>query len=54
VAEETAPGVIEHWAKVPVLALAPDEPFTPPQLPGGVTAAIDAVDWASLLVRQPQ
>jgi dethiobiotin synthetase len=51
VAEETAPSVIERWAGVPVLALAPHEPFTPPQLPGGVISAIDAVDWATLLHR---
>jgi dethiobiotin synthetase len=47
-AEETNPRAIEKWGKVPVLCLAPDESFKSPALPGGVAAAIDNVDWASL------
>lgn len=48
VAEETNPRAIEKWGKAPVLCVAPDEPFHPPALPGGVVAAVDAVDWGEL------
>ena len=48
-AEETAPDIIQHWARVPILGLVPDEPFKPPTLPSGITAAIDRIDWAALL-----
>lgn len=45
VAEETNPRSIERWGKVPVLCLVPDEKLTPLQLPPGIVAAIDTVDW---------
>lgn len=45
VAEETCAGEIERLGRVPVLAVVPFEPFTPPTLPAGVRSAIDAVDW---------
>src|ERR1019366_10300384 len=48
-AEETNPRAIEKWGKVPVLCLAPDEPFKSPALPAGVVAAIENVDWEKLL-----
>ena len=48
VATETNPASIERWGRVPVLAICPDEPFTPPALPAGVAEAVGAVDWAGL------
>jgi dethiobiotin synthetase len=45
VAEETNLRVIEKWAKVPLLTVVPDEAFTPPDLTGGIIAAIGRVDW---------
>jgi dethiobiotin synthetase len=47
VAEETNPGAIEKWGTIPVLCLAPDEPFKSPGLPPGAQAAINNVDWES-------
>ena len=49
VAEETAAAEIERFGKVPVLALVPDEPAPPPEIPPGVMSAIGFVDWLSLL-----
>ncbi|MGN6727089.1 MAG: dethiobiotin synthase [Tepidisphaeraceae bacterium] len=49
-AEETAAAEIERFGRVPVLALAPDEPFTPPTIPPGVLSAIGFVDWESRLL----
>ncbi len=48
-AEETNPRAIEKWGKVPVLCLSPEEAFEPPNMPGGVWAAIESVDWAQLM-----
>jgi dethiobiotin synthetase len=48
VAEEGNPRAIEHCGRVPVLTIVPDEPFTPPDLPPGIVAAIDRVDWDRL------
>ena len=48
VAEESNPGAIEKWGKVPVLCLVPNEKITPPAIPPGITAAIDQVDWSRL------
>ncbi|HEX8339968.1 MAG TPA: dethiobiotin synthase [Tepidisphaeraceae bacterium] len=45
-AEETAAAEIERHGRVPVLAIAPREGFTPPHLPAGVMAAVGRVDWA--------
>jgi dethiobiotin synthetase len=45
VAEETNPGSIETWGKVPVLCMVPDEKPTGLQLPPGIVAAIETVDW---------
>ena len=47
VAEEMNPRIISRWGRVPVLCVVPDEAVTesPPTLPAGVTAAVDAVDW---------
>jgi dethiobiotin synthetase len=52
VAEETNPRVIARWGRTPVLCVVPDEPLSgsPPSLPPGVAAAIDAVDWQQLTV----
>ncbi|HSV16640.1 MAG TPA: dethiobiotin synthase [Tepidisphaeraceae bacterium] len=47
-AEETNPRAIERWGKVNVLCLTPDEAFKAPNIPDGVVAAIDAVDWGRL------
>ena len=48
VATETNPDAIQRWGRVPVLCVCPDEPFTLPQLPAGVAAAVGAVDWVGL------
>jgi len=48
IAEETNPSAIEKYGKIPVLCLAPHEPFKPPAIPPGVIAAIDNVDWETL------
>ena len=45
VAEETNPRAIEKWGKVPVLCVVPDEKIPGLQLPPGVIAAIERVDW---------
>lgn len=45
VAEETNLSMIEKWGKAPLLAVVPNEPFTPPNLPPGVVAAVERVDW---------
>ena len=47
-AEETNPAAIEKYGKIPVLCLTPQENFTPPTIPRGITAAIDNVDWETL------
>lgn len=44
-AEESNPRSIEKWGKVPVLCLVPDEKLTGLQLPAGIVAAIETVDW---------
>lgn len=49
IAEETNPRAIEKWGKVSVLAIVPDEKFQPPDLPPGIVAAIDRVDWQELI-----
>jgi dethiobiotin synthetase len=49
IAEETNPREIEKWAKVPVLAIVPQEPVPPGALPPGITAAIDLVNWDRFL-----
>ena len=48
VAEETNPGAIEKWGKVPVLCIVPEEPLNGRTLPPGVVAAIDTVDWTRI------
>jgi dethiobiotin synthetase len=48
-AEETNPRAIERWGKTSVLCLVPEERVIPPRLPEGIVAAIDSVDWKSLL-----
>ena len=45
VAEETNLRVIEKWSKTSLLTVVPDEPFTWPDLPGGIIAAMERVDW---------
>ena len=47
-AEETNPRVIEKWGRAPVLCLAPDEPIIFPNLPAGIVAAFEPVDWKRL------
>ena len=49
VPEETNPREIEKWAKVPVLAIVPDEKVPEGELPPGIISAIDQVDWERLL-----
>ena len=49
VAEETAAAEIERHGGVSVLAIVPQEPFTPPRLPAGILAAIARVDWPGRL-----
>lgn len=49
VAEETNPAQIQRIGQTPVLCLTPDEPFTPPHLPPGITNAIAQVDWESVM-----
>lgn len=45
VAEESNPRSIERWGKVPVLCVVPDEKLAPLELPPGIIAAIETVDW---------
>jgi dethiobiotin synthetase len=45
VAEETNPRVIEKWGRTSVLCVVPDERFVSPNLPPGVVAAVEPVDW---------
>ena len=52
VAEETNPDAIERWGRVPVLCLVPNEPMISPQLPEGIRAAIDQVNWMNLTTGQ--
>ena len=47
-AEETNPRAIEKWGKVPVLCLVPEDKLDGLQLPPGIVAAIDTVDWEPL------
>ena len=47
-AEESNPRQIERLARVPILCIVPDEPFAPPNLPDGITAAVGQVDWMKL------
>jgi dethiobiotin synthetase len=49
IAEETAPRYVEKFAKVPVLAIVPNEPaLRRPPLPVSITSPIDMVDWGGL------
>jgi dethiobiotin synthetase len=52
IAEETNPRAIEKWGKVPVLCLVPEDKLGGLQLPDGIVAAIDTVDWEKLIVRR--
>jgi dethiobiotin synthetase len=45
VAEETNPRAIEKWGRVPVLSIVPDEKIEDANLPPGVVAAIETVEW---------
>ena len=51
VAEETSPREIEKWAKVPVLAIVPQEKIPEGELAGGIVGAIDLVDWERFTTR---
>ena len=51
VATETNPDAIRRWGRVEVLCVCPDEPFDVPEMPEGVAAAVDGVDWWSLARR---
>jgi len=51
IAEETNPRAIEKWGKVSVLCLVPDELVGGLQLPAGIVAAIDRVDWENWIQR---
>jgi dethiobiotin synthetase len=48
VATETNPRALERWGKVPVLCVVPDEPVDGINLPPGVVAAVEALDWGGL------
>ena len=49
VAEETNPGAIEKWGKVPVLCIVPDvKEAIGLRMPEDVAAAVATVDWAGL------
>ena len=48
VAEETNLREIEKWSRTPLLTVVPDESFTPPDLPAGIIAGIERVDWERL------
>ncbi|HEX8323930.1 MAG TPA: dethiobiotin synthase [Tepidisphaeraceae bacterium] len=48
-AEETAAAEIERLGRVAVLAIVPDEPWTPPAPPPAVMSAIGRVDWPARL-----
>lgn len=48
VAEETAAGEIERLGRVPILAIVPDEKWTPPNPPPGVLSAFSRIDWPRL------
>ena len=49
IAEESNPRTIEKHARVPILAIVPDEPtLRRPPLPPSITSPIDMVDWQSL------
>lgn len=54
VAEESNPRSIERWGKVPVLCVVPDEKLDRLQLPPGIVAAIDTVDWEKKARRADQ
>lgn len=41
----------EKWTKLPLLCVIPDEPFAGPNLPGGISGAVDLVDWSSKVRR---
>lgn len=45
VAEETNAWAIEKWGKTPVLCVVPDEKLQGVNLPAGVQAAMETVDW---------
>lgn len=45
VAEETNLRALEKYGKTRLLAVVPDESFTPPTLPAGIVSAVDRVDW---------
>jgi dethiobiotin synthetase len=44
-AQETNPRVIEKWGKVRLLCVTPNESVPPAQVPAGVAAAVETVDW---------
>lgn len=52
VAEETNLRILEKWSRTPLLTVAPDEPFTWPDLPKGVIAAMERVDWERFAKRE--
>jgi dethiobiotin synthetase len=54
VAEETSPREIEKWAKVPVLAIVPQEKPPEGELSSGIVGAIDPVDWERFLAREAE
>ncbi len=49
IAEETSPREIERFGRVPILAIVPDAPFTPPHLGRTILDAVAQVDWESKL-----
>ena len=53
VAEETNPRVIARWGRVPVLCIVPDEPRPDgvSDLPAGIVAAVEPVDWQGFAAR---
>jgi dethiobiotin synthetase len=53
IAEETNPRAIARWGKVPVLCLVPEEKLGGLQLPPGIVAAIETVDWHAITITRP-
>lgn len=52
IVEESNPRAIERWGKVPVLCVVPDEKVGGLNLPDGIVAAIDTVDWEGVAGRR--
>jgi dethiobiotin synthetase len=52
VAEETNLRMLEKWGNAPLLTVVPDETFAWPDLPRGIVAAMERVDWERFARRE--